>query len=173
MSAVLENQVQLHFEDVAVGDELPALRKGPLTTAHLMRWSAAIENWHKIHYDEKFSMEHDKLPGLVVKGTLLQQFTMQFLKDWAGLEGWAWKAKYQFRAMVPVGSCVEIWGRAKRRIELADYGLAEIEIGMKCLGSEAVEAAPGIALVALPYQAGKAVPYPFVPPRDDPWLRTE
>ena len=29
-----------------------SLRKGPLTTVHLMRWSAAMENWHKIHYDQ-------------------------------------------------------------------------------------------------------------------------
>ena len=39
-----------YFEDVAVGLELPGLEKGPLTTAHLMRWSAAMENWHKINY---------------------------------------------------------------------------------------------------------------------------
>ena len=33
-----------YFEDVAVGLELPGLEKGPLTTAHLMRWSAAMTN---------------------------------------------------------------------------------------------------------------------------------
>ena len=32
------------YDDVAVGDELPRLAKGPLTTTHLMRWSAAMEN---------------------------------------------------------------------------------------------------------------------------------
>jgi len=171
MSAVMRDQ--RHFEDLAVGDELPVLRVGPLTSAHLMRWSAAIENWHKIHYDEKFSIEHEKLPGLVVKGTLLQQFITTFLKDWAGLESWSWKAKYQFRASVPVGSIVEIWGRVKRKLELADYGLIELDIGMRRIGAEPPEAAPGSALVALPYRGGKAVPYPFVAPGDDPWSRAE
>ncbi len=42
------------FEDVTVGEALPALPKGTISTAHLMRWSAAIENWHRIHYDRRY-----------------------------------------------------------------------------------------------------------------------
>ena len=86
---------QHYFEDVAEGFEPPRLRKGPLTTVHLMRWSAAMENWHKIHYDQQFTVEHDKLPGLLVNGSFKQQFILQYLKDFAGLEGWCWKAKSQ------------------------------------------------------------------------------
>ena len=47
------------FEDFEVGTALPLLEKGPLTSAHLMRWSAAMENWHKIHYDKPFAVESD------------------------------------------------------------------------------------------------------------------
>ena len=89
----------LYFEDVTVGQSIPTLDKGPFTTAHLMRWSAAMENWHKIHYDERFAIEHDKLPGLLVNGSLKQQYVMQLLADWAGPGGWVWKASFQFRAM--------------------------------------------------------------------------
>ncbi len=78
----------------------------------------------------------------------------------------------EIRKSVPVGSTVEIWGRVKRKLDLVDYGLVELDIGMKRVGAESPEAAPGSALVALPYRAGKAVPYPFVAPRDDPWSRT-
>src|SRR3990172_1159590 len=81
---------QVCYEDVADGAELPRLRKGPLTTVHLMRWSAAMENWHKIHYDQRFAVEHDKLPGLLVNGSFKQQFIAQLLKDWAGPAGWVW-----------------------------------------------------------------------------------
>ena len=65
-----------------LGAALPALEKGPLTTMHLMRWSAAMENWHKIHYDLPFTLEHEKLPGLLIAGSLKQQFVVQLLKDW-------------------------------------------------------------------------------------------
>src|SRR5665811_1786122 len=74
----------LYFEDVKEGQDLDVLVKGPLTTAHLMRWSSAMENWHKIHYDRTFTVEHDKLPDLLINGSLKQQFIVQLLKDWAG-----------------------------------------------------------------------------------------
>ena len=51
------------FEDIEIGAELPRLEKGPFTTAHLMRWSAAMENWHRIHYDQPFTLAHEKLPA--------------------------------------------------------------------------------------------------------------
>jgi acyl dehydratase len=155
------------FEDVAEGHEPPVLRKGPLTTVHLMRWSAAMENWHKIHYDQQFTVEHDKLPGPLVNGSFKQQFILQFLKDWAGLEGWTWKAKFQFRAMDVVGTTLEVWGRVARKIPLDAYGLVEIDLGIKNL--EGRESTPGKGLVALPYRNGTKIPYPFVPPAADPW----
>jgi len=158
---------QVHFGDVEPGFELPTLRKGPLTTVHLMRWSAAMENWHKIHYDQRFTVERDKLPGLLVNGSFKQQFILQYLKDWAGLEGWTWKAKFQFRAMDVVGTTLDVWARIKRKIPLEGYGLVELELGLKNL--EGRESTPGLALVALPYRDGPKIPYPFVPPAMDPW----
>ena len=158
---------QLFFEEVAEGLELPRLRKGPLTTAHLMRWSAAMENWHKIHYDQQFTVEHDKLPGLLVNGSFKQQFILQLLKDWAGLEGWTWKAKFQFRAMDVAGTTLDVWGRVVRKIPLEDYGLVELELGIT--NPDGRESTPGKALVALPYRDGNKIPYPFVPPATDPW----
>jgi len=162
---------QRYFEDVQVGDELPPLKKGPLTTTHLMRWTAAMENWHKIHYDQQFTVEHDKLPGIIVNGTLKQQIIMMILKDWAGMDGWAWKAKFQFRAMDIAGTTLTFWARVNAKFPLDAYGLVELQLGTRNL--EGRESTPGSALVALPFRAGQAVPYPFVPPREDPWARTE
>ena len=114
------------FEDVAVGDEIGPLFKGPLTTAHLMRWSAAMENWHKIHYDLPFATGHDKLPGLLINGSLKQQLIAQLLKDWAGPTGWVWKMRFQFRAMNLVGERLEIWARIKDKRREREYGLVEL-----------------------------------------------
>ena len=151
-----------NFEDVAIGSDIPGLEKGPLTTAHLMRWSAAMENWHKIHYDKPFAMEHDKLPGLLINGSLKQQFVMQMLADWAGPNGWAWKASFQFRAMNIVEETVRVWGRVTGKREGPGYGLIDIELGI--LNDAGKESTPGTATVALPYKNGMPVPYPFVPP---------
>jgi acyl dehydratase len=152
----------MYYEDVAVGNEIPRLAKGPLTTAHLMRWSAAMENWHKIHYDKPFAIEHDKLPGLLVNGSLKQQFMLQLLKDWAGPGGWVWKVSFQFRAMNLVEETLSVWGRVSAKRDGPGYGLVELELGI--VNEDDKESTPGKATVALPYRGGAALPYPFVPP---------
>lgn len=151
-----------YYEDAHIGLELPPLTKGPLTTAHLMRWSAAMENWHKIHYDQSYAKEREKLPGLLINGSLKQQFIMELLTSWAGPHGWAWKASFQFRAMNLVDETLTIWGRVQDKRDGPGYGLVELEIGI--LNDERKESTPGSATVALPYKNGLPVPYPFVPP---------
>lgn len=153
---------QLVFEEVEVGQQVPGLEKGPLTTAHLMRWSAAMENWHKIHYDKPFAIEHDKLPGLLINGSLKQQFIMQLLKDWVGSAGWVWKVSFQFRAMNVVGEKLQIWGRVLDKQDGPGYGLVTLELGI--VNDAGTESTPGKATIALPYRNGQPVPYPFVPP---------
>lgn len=150
------------FEDVVTGQELPPLTKGPLTSMHLMRWSAAMENWHRIHYDRDFAVGHDKLPGLLVNGSFKQQFVLQLLKHWAGPDGWVWKVGFQFRAMNQVGETLRVWARVSGKREAAAYGLVDIELGIA--NAQGTESTPGTAVIALPYRAGPALPYPFVPP---------
>lgn len=153
----------IFYEDVEPGSELPRLAKGPLTTAHLMRWSAAMENWHKIHYDKPFALGHEKLPGLLINGSLKQQFMLQLLKDWVGPGGWVWKVSFQFRAMNLVDETLSVWGRVSAKRDGPGYGLVDLELGI--VNEENKESTPGRATVAVPYRGGSPVPYPFVPPQ--------
>ena len=114
-----------------------------------------------------FGYQLNPEPGLLVNGSFKQQFILQYLKDFAGLEGWCWKAKFQFRAMDVVGTTLDVWARVERKIPLANYGLVELALGLKNL--EGRESTPGKGLVALPLRGGPAIPYPFVPPETDPW----
>ena len=150
------------LEEVAVGDLLPPLTKGPMQSPQLMRWSAAIENWHKIHYDSRFAIGHDKLPDILVNGSLKQQFILQLLKDWAGSAGWAWKARYQFRAMNLVGETLFVWGKVTAIRDLGPYGLVDVEVGIT--NGDGKESTPGSGVIVLPHRGGPPVPYPFVPP---------
>lgn len=152
----------LHFDDVTIGTTVPTLVKGPLTTAHAFRWSAAMENWHKIHYDRPFTIEHEKLPGLLVAGSLKQQFVVQLLKDWVAPHGWVWKVQFQFRAMSQVGETLNAWARVTAKRATPRYGLVELDIGIT--NAAGLESTPGKATVALPLRGGAPVPYPFEPP---------
>jgi acyl dehydratase len=102
------------FDDIEIGQDIPKVEKGPLTPMHLVRWSAAMENWHRIHYDREFATGHDRLPDLLVNGSFKQQFIVQLLKDWAGPAGWVWKAGFQFRAMNQVGETLRVWARHRQ-----------------------------------------------------------
>ncbi|MDO9100494.1 MAG: acyl dehydratase, partial [Caldisericota bacterium] len=134
---------QQYFDDVWVGQELPWLTKGPLGEIHLFRWSATMENWHRIHYDRRFAVEHDKLPDLLINGSLKQQFMVQMVKDWAGREGWVWKVSFQFRAMNSVGETLHVWGRVKSTERLQDYGLVVLDLGI--VNQDGKESTPGEA----------------------------
>ena len=148
------------FENLKVGDELTSLVRGPITTSHLMRWSATIENWHRIHYDRPFAIEHDKLPGLPINGTWKQHFLVQMMREWMTPAGWLWKIDFSFRKLDVAGTTLTAWGRITH-LEVRDgYGHVTCEIGIR--NEEGQESTPGTAVAVLPLQNGKPVPYPFV-----------
>jgi acyl dehydratase len=150
---------QIHYDAVETGELIGPLVKGPLTTAHLMRWSAAVENWHRIHYDAAYAVQHDGLPGLLLSGSLKQQLIVSLLKDWAGREGWVWRVRFQFRAMNVVGETLSVWGKVAGKRRLESFGLVDVELGIR--NEAGLESTPGTATVALPFPGGPPVPYPF------------
>lgn len=151
----------LPFEEITPGHEIPPLVKGPMSTAHIMRWSAAMENWHRIHYDVRYATGHDRLPDVVVNGSWKQHVLIQLVTDWAGESGWAWKIAFQFRAMNVPGDTLTAWGRVTEKEVRGRYGLVHLEVGLS--GQNGVESTPGRAVVVLPRRGGPAVPYPFDP----------
>lgn len=151
----------LAYESIEVGDEIPTLVKGPMTTAHIMRWSAAMENWHKIHYDWRYATEHDKLPDVLVNGSWKQHVLAQLLVDWAGDDAWVWKMKFQYRGMNIPGDTLTAWGRVTGKKEAGSYGVVELEIGLKDQNGK--ESSPGVASIVVPRANGPKVPYPFDP----------
>lgn len=152
------------FEQIRIGQAIAPLRVGPLTSSHLVRWCAASENWHKIHYDAEYAVKHDGLPGLLVNGSLKQHFLAKMLKDWAGPQGWLWKLGYQFRAMNLMGETLTAWGTVSGTEPHAEYGVVLLDIGIR--NESGLESTPGKAAVVLPRDGGPPVPYPFDPERD-------
>ena len=157
----LRNKPQIYYQDVFQGMELPKYIYWP-TPTHLFRWSAAIENFHRIHYDLDFAINHDKNPSLLVHGSWKQSVVPQYLKDWTLPNGWPWKARFEHRAMLVPGDILIMWGRVIDKDEKGGMGIVELEIGMKT--QDGIESMPGTATVVLPLKGGPPTPYPFVPP---------
>ncbi|MBZ9894356.1 MULTISPECIES: acyl dehydratase [unclassified Mesorhizobium] len=154
---------QVYFDDVEVGSTIPQIAKGPMTTAHIMRWSAAMENWHRIHYDKPYATEHDKVPDVLINGSWKQHVLSQMLKDWAGAGGWPWKIAFQYREMDLPGDTITGWGKVTGMSEKDGLGHIELEIGLR--NSRGLDSTKGTATVVLPKRGGKPVPYPFVAPK--------
>jgi len=155
----------LTFEAVPTGLRLPVVEWGPIAEPHLMRWSASMENWHRIHYDAPFATGHDQLPGLLINGSLKQHLMVAALRQWIGPTGWLWHLAFRFHGMDVVRDTLRFTGAVTERRELDGFGVAvaEVEIG----NQRGETTTTGTARVALPYADGPAVPYPF--PQGIPW----
>jgi acyl dehydratase len=97
------------FETVAVGDKLTPFICGPLTTLHLMRFSAAIENWRRIHYDQQFATGLEGCP-ICSSAALSSSISSRMLRSWAGPGAWLVSMGTQFRAMNRVGETLTVCG---------------------------------------------------------------
>jgi acyl dehydratase len=160
----LRTKQQTWYDDVTVGQEMPPLVIGPMTPTHLFRWSAAIENWHRIHYDQNFAVYHDGLPNILAQGSWKQSILPRYLKDLCLPDGWPWKVQFQHRAMIVPGDRITVWATVTGKRIADGLGLVEMDVGMR-LQSD-VESCPGTATIVLPIKGGRAIPYPFVAPKE-------
>jgi acyl dehydratase len=144
------------LEDIVIGQGLEPLTRGPLLPPHLMRWSAAIENWHRIHYDQAYATSHEGLPGLLINGSWKQHFVLQLLRRWAGSSGWVWTVDFQFRDMNLAGETLTAWGRIRDTHIAGDYGVVEVDTGIT--NQEGAESTPGSARVIVPLRDGAPIP---------------
>ena len=155
----MSGQRRLCFEDISVGEDLPLLVRGPITTSHVMRWSAAIENWHRIHYDQAFAVDHEGLPALLINGSFKQHLLVQLMRGWLEPGGWLARIQMSFRGMDLVGDTLTAWGRVIEAEEREGFGLVVCEIGIR--NQRDGDTTTGTATGVLPLRGGPAVPYPF------------
>jgi acyl dehydratase len=132
-----------------------------MTTAHIVRWSAAMENWHPIHYDWRVATGHHGLPDVVVNGSWKQHVMLQLVADPVRDSGWPWKVRFQFRGMNVPGETLQAWGKVVAKHDRHPFGVVDLEIGLK--NPKGVDGTPGTASVVLPKRDGPAVPYSFDP----------
>jgi acyl dehydratase len=150
----------LHYEDIQIGEKLGELTKGPMSPAHIMRWSAAVENWHRIHYDVPFATGHDKLPNVLVNGSWKQHVLVQLVKDALGPDGWLWKIRFRYQRMDVAGDTIH--GRIEVTEKQIVDGLGFVTCRVMLKNQRDEISTAGWALGVVPLTGGQPVPYPFV-----------
>lgn len=151
----------MQWQDITVGARVGALDKGAMSTAHIMRWSAAVENFHRIHYDQRFAVGHDKLPDVLVNGSWKQHVLAQLAKDALGVDGWLWKIRFRYKKMDVAGDSIRGTAEVVAKQEIDGFGFVTLRIVLTDQ-NDAVSTA-GFAIGVLPLPGGPKVPYPFVP----------
>ena len=154
---------QRHFEDVSVGDSLPPVVKGPMTTTHLIRWAAANGNYARIHWDLPFAQLHQGLPNVVVNGSLKNQYLGQLLLDFAGDEGWFRRFYVEHRGMDYPGDTLTASGMVTGKREEGGFGLVDCAVNLQ--NDRGNQTASGTATVVLP-RRGQSLPVEW---EGEPW----
>lgn len=146
---------QRHFEDIAVGMELPPVVKGPMTTTHLIRWAAANGNYARIHWDLPFAQLRQGLPNVVVNGSLKNQYLGQLLLDFAGEGGWFQRFYVQHRGMDFPGDTLTASGAVTGKRESDGFGYVDCQVALA--NDRGEQTASGTATVILP-KRGQTLP---------------
>ena len=138
---------QRTFEQVNVGDEVPPVMRGPMTTGHLVRWASVNGNYARIHWDLPYAMLRQGIPNVVVNGSLKNEYLYILMQRFAGEAGWVRKMYLEHRGMDHPGDTLTIAGTVMEKTERDGVGHVRCEIGLR---NDRGETTHGWAEVVLP-----------------------
>jgi acyl dehydratase len=137
---------KIYFDDVKVGDELPALVKGPIQQIQLTRYAGASGDFNPIHQDDEFAKAAG-MGGVFAHGMLSMGFVAQAVTDWAGA-GSVRKIGVRFAALVRLKDKVTCRGRVVAASQKDGVNLVELDVWAE--NSKGEKVVTGKATVALP-----------------------
>lgn len=73
---------KLYFENIRIGDELPAMAKTPIDRVQLARYAGATGDFNPVHVDEMAARGFG-MPSVVAPNTIGMGFLGQLVGDWA------------------------------------------------------------------------------------------
>lgn len=92
----------MQIKDLKVGDRLPERRHTP-TNVTLFMYNAAVWNAHRIHYDETYTTQVERHPGIVIDGPLQGDWLAQVVTNWLGADGKVLRFTYSNRKATYLG----------------------------------------------------------------------
>ena len=140
------------YEDIEVGQEIPAVEKTP-SNMQLFMFSAATWNLHRIHYDADFAREHDGLPNVLAHRPLLGSFLSQVLTHWVGDNGRVRRLEWSNRGPAVPGDRLSCRGRVTDKRKEAGRGIIECDVWVEKENGEVI--VPGKAVVEMASRAAR------------------
>ena len=132
----------IKFSELTVGEALPE-RSYTATNVSLFLYNAAIWNPHRIHYDEPYTTDVEKHPGVVIDGPLQGDWLNQVVVNWMGDSAALTIFNYSNRRASYLGETLTSGG-AISAID-RDAGTVDIELFIKNENGDVIT--PGTAQV--------------------------
>ena len=143
---------QVFFEDVAVGEQIPALTV-TVDETQLFFFSAATYNGHRIHYDKQWA-HGEGYDDVLVQGPLQAALLARALGDWIGGRGRLVSFSVQNRAVAYPGESLR-FGGVVTGTRLTDGGAGLVDLDIAGRRADTV-LMPGTATVQLPRRGAPA-----------------
>ena len=129
---------------VTVGISLDERTHEP-SMVSLFLYNAVIWNPHRIHFDESYTTQVEKHPGIVVDGPLQGDWLSQVVTEWIGDDGALVELEYSNRRAAYLGERLRAGGEVVE-VDQSD-GTVTLEIYIKNADDQVI--APGRAVVRL------------------------
>jgi acyl dehydratase len=143
--------VNVHFEDVSVGDQLPAWSR----RTDLMSWNryaAVNDEFVPIHMDDEAGRAALNEAGAFGMGNLRYAYLLNALRDWIGDEGEIREVGCQYRAINQKGDVLTVTGTVTEcRVQDGEH---RVHLDVNVLNQDGAATCPGHAIVVLPSRAG-------------------
>ena len=133
-----------YFDTLALGDVLPS-RTYTASNVSLFLYNAAIWNPHRIHYDERYTTDIEKHPGVVIDGPLQGDWLTQVVNAWLGVDGDLLEFEYSNRRASYLGDQLTAGGR----IVALHAARREVTLELEIRDQREQVTTPGQALVRL------------------------
>ena len=131
------------LEQLQVGQEIPALTKGPITRQMLVEWCAAENDYYPLHYDERVAAAM-KLPGTPIQGTYKYALMGQAVQRWLAGQGTLNQLSARYRGLNLEGDHIT----ARARISHIEVdGRVTLEVWVE--GANGERTTEGIAVVTI------------------------
>ncbi len=133
-----------NFDTLRVGTELPK-RSFEASNVSLFLYNAAIWNPHRIHYDETYTTEVEKHPGVVIDGPLQGDWLTQVVTNWLQDDGVLLEFEYTNRRASYLGDRLTAGGR----IIALDAASRQATLELDIRDQNEQVTTPGLAVIRL------------------------
>ncbi len=142
--------INVHFEDVKVGDEIPAWSR-KTDFMNWNRYAAVNDEFVYIHMDDEAGRAALNERGAFGMGNLRYTYMLDALRDWIGDEAEIREVGVQFRAINQKHDTLTVTGKVTdKRVEDGEH---RVYLDMNVLNQDGQPTCPGHAVVVLPSRA--------------------